>query len=161
MGAAASKHGNVDEDTKGRRSKNARGERRRVVQWMRGTRRARCLLHLRRWNFDPLGGRQQAKLSETRRDETRRDEAFRCPSLRGSTLTRTEETLMNACVATTALSCTAAARLLRVDAGRGAPVAGDNYDESRLATVVNSLREGRWKVRNWNYFKSAVKLLYK
>lgn len=151
MGAAASKHGNVDEDTKGRRSKNARGERRRVVQWMRGTRRARCLLHLRRWNFDPLGGRQQAKLSETRRDE-----AFRCPSLRGSTLTRTEETLMNACVATTALSCTAAARLLR-----GAPVAGDNYDESRLATVVNSLREGRWKVRNWNYFKSAVKLLYK
>lgn len=51
---------------------------------------------------------------------------------------------MNACVATTALSFAAAARLLRVDdAGRGAPVAGDNYEESRLATVVNSLREGR------------------
>ncbi len=41
---------------------------------MSGTRRAHCLLHLRRWNFDPLGGRRQAKLSETRPDGTRRDE---------------------------------------------------------------------------------------
>lgn len=70
-----------------------------------------------------------------RRDKTRR--SLPMSKLTRSTLTRTEETLMNACVTTTALSLVQ--RVFALMQRAGSSVAGDNYDESGLATVVNSL----------------------
>ncbi|CAM6008456.1 unnamed protein product [Sphagnum balticum] len=62
-----------------------------------------------------------------RRDETRR--SLPMSELTRSTLSRTEETLMNACVATTALSLVQRVFALIADRGRGAP--------SRATTTMN------------------------
>ncbi len=89
-----------------------------------------------------------------RRDQTGRDETRRSlpmSELTRSTLTRTEETLMNACEATTTLSLVQ--RVFALMQRAGSSVAGDNYDDSRLATVVNSLGGKKVKSKKLKLFQ--------